>query len=90
MKSGNVKLRNRYAWLIVDGLKTHLIILSPIKERGRELFTVPEEFTEFLGLRGIEIVPATNGEAAEHLARRVAMMENSLQREKPARQLKLK
>jgi hypothetical protein len=84
-----MKLRNRYAWLIVDGHKTHLIILSPIKDRGRELFTVPEEFTEFLGLRGIEIVPATNAEAAEHLARRVATMENSLQRERPDRQMVL-
>lgn len=86
MKNDTVKLKSRYAWLVVDGHKTHLIIMSPIKERGRELFAIPEEFTEFLNLRGIEVIPASNGEAAEHLSARVAMMENGLQREIPARQ----
>lgn len=67
-----MKTKTRYNWLRVDGKDVHLIVNQRIPEAtGNLIFAVPEEYHEYLDLRGIELRPATFDEAGEYfMARR--------------------
>lgn len=66
-----MKTKNRYNWLRVDGQDGHLIVNRRIpKATGNLIFSVPEEYHEYLPLRGIEIRPATFDEAGSWFAKR--------------------
>lgn len=53
----------RYRKLIVDGKIMKVIIMIPA-EKG---FILPEQYHRLIGKKGVEIVPASNDEAAEYL-----------------------
>jgi hypothetical protein len=67
--------RNRYQWLVADRKRIHLITMKEKTDRGRTVFTLPEEFAHYLQLQGIEICPATNHEAAEWFHARLSLRE---------------
>jgi len=66
-----MRLRTRYNWLVVDGKQTHLFAAERAKRAtGNHVFEVPPEYREYLGLRGIELRPASFAEAEAWFNRR--------------------
>ena len=73
-----MKYPTRYAWFVVDGRKTGLVLVPEVADRGRTIFELPDEYLHCLGLQGGEITPATCGEAAEYLTERLKQREEQL------------